>query len=104
MTFNIDVGNIFRTIVIMAVGLPFSLSLTGALNANTALTKQRTITSQKAEVYKELQGQMVLPCIKYRVSKNDSKLEREAKNELDEIFGGEIVHGSACNFVLNTEV
>ena len=74
MTFNIDVGNIFRTIVIMAVGLPFSLSLTGALNANTALTKQRTITSQKAQVYKDLQGQMVLPCIKYRVSKSDTKL------------------------------
>ena len=104
MTFNIDVGNIFRTFAVLAITVPFTFSLSDALKANTALSRQRAAVSKQQEVYRSLQGQMVLPCIKYRVSKGDTKLEREAKNQLDEIFGGEVSHGAACNFVLNSRI
>ena len=39
-------------------------------------------------------------CINYYLSKSDSKLEREAKNQLDEVFGGEIDHRAACNYLI----
>jgi len=102
MKFDIDVSSIFRTVAVLAMTVPFTFSLADALSANAQLSRQKLQESKVQEVYKELQGQMVLPCIKYRVSKADTKLEREAKNDLDEIFGGDVAHGPACNFVLNT--
>ncbi len=104
MNYTIDVSNIFRTIAVLAITVPFTFSLSDALGANTALSRANAELTKQQQVYRTLQGQMVLPCIKYRVSKNDTKLEREAKNELDEVFGGEVAHGAACNFVLNSRV
>ena len=40
-------------------------------------------------------------CVKYLVSKNDSKLEREAKTELDEVFGGEVNYKEVCNWTFS---
>ena len=104
MNVSIDIGNIFRTVAVLAITVPFTFSLSDALRANTALSRQKAEVSKQQEVYRSLQGQMVLPCIKYRISKSDTKLEREAQNQLDEIFGGEVAHGPACNFVLNNRI
>ena len=47
------------------------------------------------------QGKAAPACIKYLVSKDDSKLEREAQNELDDIFGGEVNHAEVCKWVFS---
>ena len=102
MTIDNNVSSIVRTAAVFLLAVPLTLNISESLKAGTALNREKAELTKQQLVYRDLQGKMVLPCIKYRISKNDSKLEREAKNELDEIFGGEVTHGPACNFVLNS--
>ena len=90
MTLNVE--NLVRSGVVLAVGLPLTLSVTGVLNNLTPTANVRETTEFKAE----LTG----PCLRYVVSKNDSKAERKAKNEIDDIVGGETNHREACQWVL----
>ena len=55
---------------------------------------------RKTETVDTLKADLTLPCLKYVMSKSDSKLEREAKNEVDEILGGEVMISEACSYVL----
>jgi hypothetical protein len=90
MTLNVE--NLVRSGVVLAVGLPLTLSLTGVLNNLTPTADVRITTEYKSSLTE--------PCIRYMVSKNDSKVEREAKNEIDDIVGGETNHRETCNWVL----
>ena len=50
-------------------------------------------------VIAEVKGDLTRPCLNYAISKNDSKLERDAKNEIDEYFGGEVNYQTLCQWV-----
>ena len=98
---HIDVNNIVRSVLIAAVVAPLSFSLSGLLGTQNEVNRQALETSAKAEEITELKEKIELPCIRYATSKADSKGEREAKNEIDEILGVEVSqYGQACNFVL----
>ena len=98
---NFDLNNIIRTVVVAGVLLPVSLSLAGLFNTQNEVNRTALDTDVKAEELAELKAELQLPCIKYATSKLDTKGEREAKNEIDEILGVDVgQHGKACNFVL----
>lgn len=99
MTF--DINNIVRSVVIGAAILPVSLNLGGLLGVQKQAAVQNLEVSARKEQISKLQDQLQVPCIRYAISKADSKLERQAKNTIDEAFGGDVLHGKACNMVLN---
>lgn len=99
---HVDYNNIIRTVAIAVVGLPLSLSLSGLLGTQNELNRQALDTSPNAEVIEQLKADIELPCIRYATSKADSKGEREAKNEIDELLGVDVAqYGQACNFILD---
>ena len=86
-----NVENLVRSGVALVIGLP----LTGAvlLNALPESNPVRDATSN-------LKAELIEPCIKWAASKIDSKLERGAKDAIDEALGGEVNHKALCDWVL----
>ena len=100
MTINFDINNIVRSAVVAVVALPITLSLTGLVNVTADAAREDLKDSAQEEVFESLRGKLTMPCVNFRISKDDSKLEREAKNQIDEVFGGDVSHAAVCNFVL----
>ena len=99
---HIDVNNLVRSVLIAAVVAPLSFSLSGLLGTQNEVNKQALDSSPNAEVIEQLKADIELPCIRYATSKADSKGEREAKNEIDELLGVDVAqYGQACNFILD---
>ena len=97
MTLNVE--NLVRSGVVLAVGLPLTLTI-GSLVSTTADLARNGQPSDSQVVQQELKDELTVPCLKYLVTETDSKLERTAKNEIDEIIGGEVSHGAVCKWVL----
>ena len=98
---NIDVNHLVRSGAIAAVGLPLALSLSGLLNTTASVAEassERALRETDIEkTYTEYGDKLAKACIGWAVSKVDSKLERESKNTIDEVFGGEVDYGKVCN-------
>jgi len=90
---EVNVNQIVRSVVVLAVGLPISVGV--AVNGLRTPEKNESVIIQS-----ELKAELTEPCLKYALSKVDSKLEREAKNEIDEVFGGEVNYQETCKWVL----
>ena len=101
---DLNVNNLVRSAVVLVVGLPVSLSVASSVSTNTSISADREARSvAKTEEVNEvdaLKKELTLPCVRYVVSKSDSKLERTAKNEIDELLGGEVTYGEVCKWVL----
>ena len=95
---NLNVENLVRSGVVLVVGLPVALSLGGLTGAATSVL-ERSLTDPTAEVSNTLKEELTEPCVKWGYSKVDSKLEREAKSEIDDIMGGEVSYKDLCNWV-----
>ena len=99
---HIDINNIVRSVLIAAVVAPLSFSVSGLLGTQNEVNRQALETDANAEKIEQLKGEIELPCIRYATSKVDSKGEREAKNQIDELLGVEVEeYGRACNFLLD---
>ena len=96
---SLNVENLVRSGVVAAVGLPIALSLSGLVNTASQIANQTRPTAGDV-AQTELKDQLAAPCIRYLVSNEDSKLERGAKNEIDEVLGGEVSHSAVCKWVL----
>ena len=94
---NIDVNHIIRSVAIVLVGAPLALSTSNLLNTTSTAAQRATEVSQAQEIKTEYGDQLAKACYAYALSKVDSKLEREAKNTIDEVFGGEVDYKTACN-------
>ena len=89
---DFSINNLVRSAVILAIGLPVTLGLASSFNKSDPTTD--TISATKAP--------LVGVCLDYMTSKPDSKLERTAKNEIDEIMGEDGAdYKGLCNWVLN---
>jgi len=97
MTLNIE--NLVRSGVVMVVGLPLALSISNLSGVTTQLVEQ-SISDPTSEATNTVKEKLAEPCIRYMLSKNDSKLEREAKNDIEEIIGGPVSYRETCNWVL----
>ena len=93
---NIDINNIVRSVAIALVGVPLSLSVSGLVNASSDGLRSVQDESPAASVREEYAGQIAKACYEFAFSKVDSKLEREAKTAIDEVFGGEVDYGQVC--------
>ncbi|MGB0239180.1 MAG: hypothetical protein ACPF9O_10425 [Cycloclasticus sp.] len=97
---HLDVNGIIRSVAVIAVGLPLALSVSGSLNAITRAADAAAEKDQVTLAKEELRTDATRACINWLVSKVDSKLEREAKNEIDDAFGGEVSYKEACKYIL----
>ena len=94
---NIDINNIVRSVAIAAVGLPLAFSTSGLINALTAgATQVQQVSARQAYVEEKTEA-LIDACYDYALSKVDSKLEREAKTAIDEVFGGEVNYTQVCS-------
>ena len=94
---NFDVNHLVRSAAIAAVGLPLAFSTSGLINTTATAAQNATTETGVQEVYNNYGDVLAEPCIGWAVSKVDSKLERESKNAIDEVFGGEVDYGKVCN-------
>ena len=92
---ELNVNNLVRSAVVLVLGAPLMLSLSNSLGTETRLTDP----GKSAEVARRIKGDLTRPCLDFAISKNDSKLERDAKNEIDEYFGGEVNYQALCAWV-----
>ena len=94
---NIDINNLVRSAAIAAVGVPLALSTSGLINVTASLAEGTTEQNGVDATYEKYGDLLAEPCIGWAVSKVDSKLERESKTAIDEVFGGEVDYGKVCN-------
>ena len=97
---NSDITNIVRSAVFLGCALPLTLSLAGRVNVGTDVTRRSLEISPSDQVIIDLKNDLTKACIDYKLSKVDTKLERTAKNTIDEAFDGEVLYGSTCSFIL----
>jgi hypothetical protein len=100
MNITFDINNILRTVAGAAVGLTVAIPLAGQLQATTALTQQSLERTEAQNEVRLMKDTLTRRCYEWLWSKVDSKLERTAKNEIDEYFNGEVDYGSVCRVVL----
>ena len=96
MSFNVE--NLVRSAVVLVVGLPLTLSVTNLANTTSQLAASGLTPASKAQ--NGVKAELAEPCLRYMLSKADSKLEREAKTDIDEVFGGEVEYGATCKWAL----
>ena len=94
---NLDINHLVRSAAIAAVGLPLAISTSGLISTTATAAKDATERTGVQEVYTNYGDQLAEACIGWAVSKVDSKLERESKNTIDEVMGGEVDYGKVCN-------
>ena len=99
---NLNIENLVRSGVVLVVGLPVALGVTSALGTADRLTTmaETAAVNRVTEESNKLKSTLVEPCLRYVVSKADSKLERTAQNDIDDVLGGEVNHGEVCKWVL----
>lgn len=97
---NSDITNIIRSAAFLVVGLPITLSLAGRVNVGTEVARQQLVVAPSDQVVIDLKNDLTKVCIDYKLSKVDTKLERQSKNDIDEAFDGEVLYDVTCNYVL----
>ena len=97
---KLNIESLVRSGVCLAIGLPLVLGLSGLTNTLGRLAVDASEEDRKTETVDNLRADLTLPCLKWVMAKVDSKLEREAKDAVDEVLGGEVMIGEACKWVL----
>jgi len=96
---NINIDHIVRSLAIGVVGLPLTLSLNNLVNTTAVIANNSVKTSAVEDIKANIRADMFKDCLTYMVSKEDSKLERESQNQLDEYLGGELNPIETCKWV-----
>ena len=98
---NLDINHLVRSGAIAAVGIPLALSTSGLINTTAAVTQagsDRILRENEvSRTYTRYGDELAEACIGWAVSKVDSKLERESKTAIDDVFGGEVDYSKVCN-------
>ena len=92
---SVDLNNVIRSAALVVVGLP----LTGGLALGVLANLPEGVT-RSSRAQESLKADLTRPCLDYVLSKNDSKLEREAKNDIDDVLGGQANYSEACRWTL----
>ena len=89
-----DINNVIRSTVIAIVGIP----LTAAVFMGVSSSVSKSAAQQEVD---QLKAELTIPCIQWSVSKPDSSLERDAKDTIDDVVGGDgSDYKGLCNWVL----
>ena len=97
---NLNIENLVRSGFVLVVGLPLTLSLNNLVSTTARLADAAAEKSKEEVVTEQIKASLVEPCVRWVVSKEDSKLERQAKNDIDDVLGGDVNHRETCNWVL----
>jgi len=97
---NSDITNIIRSVAFLGCALPLTIALAGRVSVGTEVARQKLIVSPAEQAVIDLKNDLTKVCIDYKLSKVDTKLERQAKNDIDEVFDGEVLYNVTCNYVL----
>lgn len=104
---NFDTNNVVRSVVIGVVALTVTIPLGSLLSSSARgvniagdTAAELAAPTKASEVLDDIRNELTRSCVDYRISKVDSKLERTAKNTIDEYFDGEVSHKNVCDFVL----
>ena len=92
---TINVSSLVRSAVVLVLGAPLLMGVGTAISSNVA---QETKGDRVAN---DMRSKLMEPCIDFAFSKPDSKLEREAKTDIDDVFGGQVNYQQVCNWVTN---
>ena len=91
---NYDINNVIRSTVIAIVGIP----RTAAVFIGVSDSVSKSAAQQEVD---QLKAELTIPCIQWSVTKPDSSLERDAKDSIDEVVGGNGAdYKGLCNWVL----
>jgi len=90
MEFNVN--QLVRSGVVLVIGLPITFGFGAVMKANLEKDPMSDVEMFKAD--------LGLPCLKFAVTKQDSKGEREAKDAIDEIVGDGADYREVCKWVL----
>lgn len=100
---NQVVPSVVRSVAVAVVALPLALSVSGTLNAGSSFLRAQSevASSESSSVLtkNDVKGDLTRVCLDYLLSKSDSKAEREAKDGIDEYFGGEMNYAEVCKWV-----
>ena len=98
---NINVSSLVRSGVVLVIGVPAVIGLGNVLNTAAESTQRAEQPDVRQLVIESYQGQAAEACVKFLVAKSDSKMERESKTELDDVFGGDVNHAEVCKWVFS---
>ena len=101
MLTHVNVASLVRSGVVLLLGAPVVLGAGGFFKELATATQRAAAEDARSIIIESYQGRAAEACVKYLVSKADSKLEREAKTELDEVFGGEVNYKEVCNWTFS---
>jgi hypothetical protein len=90
MDFNIN--QLVRSAVVLVVGLPVSLAVALAALPEAESKSDRMLASTKAD--------LTQTCLDFAFSAKDGKMERSAKDAIDERFGEKADYAGVCKWVL----
>ena len=96
-TGHLNIENLVRSGVVLAVGLPVALSIGGLTGAATRVLEQNA-SNPTASATDTIKARLAEPCVRYMLSKDDSKLERDAMNDIDEVMGGSVDYRNTCQW------
>ena len=97
---SFDLNNVIRTAVVGVIGLSITVPLGAEMVASGQATRAAAEPTEAQLVLDGIVNNLTAACVDYRISKVDSKLERNAKNEIDEYFDGEVSYKAICDYVL----
>ena len=97
---NINLDTTIRTAAIAVVGLPLTIGLGGFLGSLTEATNKTVAETVQTSQLNQVRGDLTRSCVEWAFSDKDTKLEREAKNTIDEILGSTANYRDLCNWVL----
>ena len=98
---NVNVSSLVRSGVVLVLGAPVVLATGGLLAEATRQAKADSQEDARQVVIDYYQGAAAEACVKFLVSKSDSKMERDAKTALDEVFEGDVNHTEVCKWVFS---
>ena len=90
---NLNVNQLVRSAVVLVVGLPVTVAF--AIQAFPEKMEPAKVAELEA-----VKTDLGLPCLKFAVTKNDSKGERDAKDQIDAIIGEGADYREVCKWVL----
>ena len=97
---SFDLNNIIRTAAAAVIGLSITIPVGSEIVASGQASRAAAEPTEAQLVLDGIVNELTAACVDYRISKVDSKLERNAKNEIDEYFDGEVSYKAICDYVL----
>ncbi len=97
---NLNIENLVRSGVVLVVGLPLVIGVSGTLGSLSRSIGDAVQDDERTEIVNTMKTDLTRDCLNWAFSKADTKLERTAKNAIDDYVGGEVNYSEVCKWVL----